>query len=197
MFCGWHVWLGSSVAFIPLSSVWHWQYSSDVHRRWYSFKNCSTSDTPCSLSATPGLARAWSGSHCSRPTRSWRRSRRLSISTRKRSPTTNCLASSTRQRANGRTVSHSLVFIMSTVNNWTVLRECKPPPRRLTSTKSDPGFASRFTDYRNPDSDLGVRSLPKCCKFINLIESEHTIQLTWLDDQLFTDTYAMCICRLQ
>jgi len=30
--------------------------------------------------------------------------------------------------------------------NKTVIRERKPPPRRLTSTKSDPGFESRFPD---------------------------------------------------
>ena len=30
--------------------------------------------------------------------------------------------------------------------NLTVLRQRKPPPRRLTSTKSDPGFETGFPD---------------------------------------------------
>jgi len=30
--------------------------------------------------------------------------------------------------------------------NQTALRDCKPPPRRLTATKSDPGFESGFQD---------------------------------------------------
>ena len=32
------------------------------------------------------------------------------------------------------------------VNNLTVLRGRKPPPRRLTSAKSDPGFEYVFPD---------------------------------------------------
>ena len=31
-------------------------------------------------------------------------------------------------------------------SNWTVLRQRKPPPRRLTSTESDPGFEPGFPD---------------------------------------------------
>jgi len=34
----------------------------------------------------------------------------------------------------------------STKVSWTVLGERKPPPRRLTSTESDPGFESGFSD---------------------------------------------------
>jgi len=44
-----------------------------------------------------------------------------------------------------------------------VLRERKPPPRRLTSIKSDPGFESAFPELW-PDSDPDVAgSLPMLC----------------------------------
>ena len=37
-------------------------------------------------------------------------------------------------------------MLYSEINNQTVLRERKPPPRRLTSTKSDLGFESGLPD---------------------------------------------------
>ena len=51
-----------------------------------------------------------------------------------------------------------------------MFRERKPPPRRLTSTKSDRGFESGFRI--NPDSDPDVCwCLPKCCEYIILSSS--------------------------
>ena len=63
------------------------------YRRSFSCRSCSTCVIQCSSWATLGPARRWSGSHCSGPTRTWRRSRLRSTWIRKLWPTTNCSAS--------------------------------------------------------------------------------------------------------
>ena len=55
-----------------------------------------------------------------------------------------------------RSVIWELFFLYNNNNNnWTVLRKCKPPPRRLTSTKSDLGSNLNFRINPDSGSDVG------------------------------------------
>jgi len=51
---------------------------------------------------------------------------------------------------------------LKTKRDFTVLRECKPPPRCLSSVKSDPGFKSGVEDL----FAFGSRCLPDCCHVV-------------------------------